>query len=180
MAKISDIQQEIINSIQTGFNENEFLAIFGNTTAPQVRPNVPYVSIKYDDMQVQGSKPYIKYANTSTDGVLNETVVDTVNLTFSCNFYRGEAFDNALLAQQILRKSVTQEYLSTVDSTYTDVSNIKDYTVPVGTSYEHRAWFTLTVSSCISYEDEIPTLDSLSINGKAIMPEVTEYITLEV
>lgn len=150
--------------------------IFGNDSMDSMRPATDYVSVTYKKSEAQGAGPILSYSGSDD---LSETSTTPVLMYFSLDFYKGEAYDHARRAKASLTKTNARTQLLEVESSYSNSTQITDFTIPLGSIYENRAQFDIIISTLYVLEDTVESIDTVSITGESILNSFTEIIEIE-
>lgn len=161
-----------LDSVLNKFMRDTVDLILGtpNYTIRAMQSNAPRPTGAYGDAfllnSYQDSFEQNEYANQPEGELLNYTSKVLVNYTYSVNFYRAGALDNAHKVKQGLARESIRELFKVAGLGLGERSQVRDLSLSLDGIWEQRATLDITFSAVGVDSDIINSIVSVDIAGE--------------
>jgi hypothetical protein len=156
------VNQILRHSINELFGEN--FAIRANEPNG-VRPAGSYASVGFLTQTKNGLEHFKRVDQVGLPDI-EQTVTTTNNMTYSLNFFRASAYDNARLFHAYIVTNRVQQFWDLIGIGLIERSAIRPIDQIIDGIMEQRAQFDLTVNVYSSESEIITAIESAKITGR--------------
>lgn len=150
-----------VNTINTILEETDY-TIIAKQNSP--RPSGPYATVDLAFHEELGW-PVISYQNEGTLD-LTENIENNNNISYSINFFRENAVDNARKVKNALKRSSINELFRSINVGLISSSEVREISEPIENGWEERSQFDIVINTVGDDSDIIAAINSVTIGSE--------------
>lgn len=136
-------------------------AIRASQNAP--RPVNPYCTVNTISIITTGNDWVTHDNEVGPDTDLEETIQGLRLVTFSINFFKTGAYDNAALVYSALQRTSASQYFKSLNMGFSNRSNIRNVTLEVDAALEQRTQFDLDMYTTATDNEVVYAIEKTNV-----------------